>query len=105
MKKFNLRIFMAATVVMVLLNLLSWTGLEAHDTPNRSHTLLGVVGSLWTILRFPIFNFFWKFLFSNNNVVLFSTAVFLNCIFYAIIIERIFYLFRKKHRPLLGNTK
>jgi hypothetical protein len=93
-----MRIFLIATVVTILLNFVSWAGLEAHDTQNRTHTLLGVVGSLWTILRFPIFTFFWKFLYSQNDNLLFSTAVFINCVFYAIIVERIFYLFHKKRK-------
>jgi hypothetical protein len=96
MKKFNLRMFMIATVVLVLLNFVSWAGLEAHNTPDRSHTLLGMVGSIWTVLRFPIFTLFWKFLYSQNNILLFSTAVSINCVFYAIIVERIYYFLRKK---------
>jgi hypothetical protein len=98
MKKFNLRIFLIATVIIILLNLVSLSGLEARDTPNRSHTLLGIVGSFWTILRFPIFTFFWKFIYHPFNIILFSIAVFLNCAFYGVIVERIFYLIRKKSK-------
>jgi hypothetical protein len=98
MKKFNLRIFIIATVVTILSTFVSWAGLEAHVTQDRSHALLGEVGSLWTILRFPTFTFFGKFLYGQNNILLFSTAVFINCVFYAIIVERIFYLFRKKRK-------
>ena len=103
MKKFNLRIFIIATIAVVLLTFVSWAGLEAHNTPDRSHTILGIVGSLWTILRFPLFAFFWKFLYGQNNTLLFSIAVFLNCAFYAIIIERIFY-FLHKMRKVIPET-
>ena len=96
MKKFNLRIFIIATVAVVLLTFVSWAGLEAHNTPDKSHTLLGIIGSLWTVLRFPLFTFFWKFPFGQNNILLYSTAVFVNCVFYGLIIERIFYLLHKR---------
>jgi hypothetical protein len=86
---------MITTVVMVLLNFVSWAGLEARDTPSRTHTLLGLIGRLWTVLRFPFITFFWNFIVTSNNPVITSAAVFLNCAFYAVIIERIFYLFRK----------
>jgi hypothetical protein len=36
MKKFNLRIFIIATVVTILLNFLSLAGLEAHNTQKRA---------------------------------------------------------------------
>ena len=96
MKKFNLRIFMVATLVMVLLNFLSWAGVEARDTPDRTYTLLGLIGRLWTFLRFPLFTFFWNFIISQKNILLTSGAIFINCAFYAIIIERAFYFLRKK---------
>jgi len=98
MKKFNLRIFIIATVAVVLLTFVSWAGLEAHNTPDKSHTLLGIIGSLWTVLRFPLFTFFWKFPFGQNNILLYSMAVFVNCIFYALIIERIYYFLRKMRK-------
>jgi hypothetical protein len=102
MKKFNLRIFAIAAVVTILLNFVSWAGLEAHNTPDRSHTLLGIIGSTWNILRFPTFTFFWKFLYSQNNVLLFSIAVILNSTFYAIIFERIFYFSHQKQKITSG---
>ncbi len=101
MKKFNLRIFMIATIVMVLLTFVSWAGLEARDTPSRTHTLLGLVGRLWTVLRFPLFTFFWNFIINQKNIIVTSAAVYINCAIYAIIVERIFYLFSKKRKSKL----
>lgn len=105
MKKFNLRIFMITTVVVILLNLVCWTGLQAYVEHDRSNHLLWVVGSLWPILRFPIFTFFPKFLYGQNNIFLFSMAVAVNCEFYAIIVERIFYLFAKKSKAPPAPTR
>lgn len=93
-----MRIFMMATVVMVLLNFVSWAGLEARDTPGRTHTLLGLVGRLWTVLRFPLFTFFWNFIIGQQNIILASAAIFINCAFYAVIIERAFYFLRQKQK-------
>ena len=96
---------MIVTVVMVLLTFVSWTGLEARDTPSRTHTLLGMVGRLWTVLRFPLFTFFWNFIVDQKNILLTSAAIFINCAFYAVIVERIFYLFNKKRKSQLVYHK
>jgi hypothetical protein len=105
MKKFNLRIFMIATVVAILLNFADWVALTAHNTPNSPHILLWVADRFWSLLRFPIFTFFWKFIYFPFNIILFSIAVFLNCAFYGVIVERIFYLLRKKSKIPLGQTR
>jgi len=98
MKKFNLRIFRIATAVTVLLTFVSWVGLEANAVENGNHALWGPVSSLWTVLRFPIFTLYWHFLSNQNNLILFSIAVFLNCAFYGFLAERFFSLRRKKSK-------
>jgi hypothetical protein len=104
MKKFNLRIFRVATAVTILITFLSWVGLEANGMENGNHAFWGVVGGVWTVLRFPIFTLYWHFLFNQNNLILFSIAVFLNCAFYGFIVERIISLRRKKSKfPSVPN--
>jgi hypothetical protein len=104
MKKFNLRIFRIATAVTILITFVSWVGLEANGMENGNHAVWGVVGGAWTILRFPIFTLYWHFLFNQNNLILFSIAVFLNCAFYGFIFERIISLRRKKSKfPSVPN--
>lgn len=102
MKKFNLRIFMIAATAIIVLNLASLSGLEAYNTHNRSHYFLSMMGSLWSILRFPVFTLFWESIYGHFNIFLFATGIFINCAFYAVIIERIFYLLRKK--PKIPNV-
>jgi hypothetical protein len=101
MKKFNLRIFMIATVVTILLNFADWAALTAHNTQGSSPTLLWIADRFWTILRFPILTFFWRFIYNPFNFILFSISVFLNCVFYGVIVERIFSLFHKKQKSTL----
>jgi hypothetical protein len=96
MKKFNLKIFKVATVIAILLTFVSWVALEANAAEHGSHTFWWAISNIWIILRFPIFTLYWKFLFDQNNLILFSTAVFLNCAFYGFVTERIFTLRRKK---------
>jgi len=98
MKKFNLRIFRVATAITVLLTFVSWVALEANGMENGNHAFWGAVSSIWTILRFPIFTLYWHFLSSQNNLVLFSLAVFLNCAFYGFLAERVLSLNRKKSK-------
>lgn len=96
MKKFNLKIFKVATVMAILLTFVSWVGLEANGAENGSHTFWWAVGNIWTLLKFPIFTLYWKFLYGQNNLILFSLAVFLSCAFYGFVFERIFTLRRNK---------
>ncbi|HEY2649319.1 MAG TPA: hypothetical protein VGI38_08985 [Puia sp.] len=98
MKKFNLKIFKIATVVVILLTFVSWVGLDANGMQNGFDTFWGAVGKMWSVLRFPIFTLYWHFLFNHNNIILFSLAVFLNCAFYGFIIERFFSLRGKRSR-------
>jgi hypothetical protein len=96
MKKFNLKIFKIGTVITILLTFVSWVGLEANGQENGSPTFWWAVSGFWTILRFPIFTLYWHFLFNHNNIVLFSIAVFLNCAFYGFLVERIYFMRRRK---------
>ena len=98
MKKFKLKIFLVATTVMVLMSFLSLSGLEAHNAPNNADTLSGIIGSTWIFFRFPIFTFFGRYLYSHGNLLLFSTALFLDCAFYGLLSERIFSLRWKKQK-------
>ncbi len=104
MKKINLRIFMIAATAIIVLNFASLSGLESYNTNNKTQYLLGMMGSLWTVLRFPVFTFFWKFIYGHFNIFLFATGIFINSAFYAIIIERILYLLRKKPKIPLGQS-
>jgi hypothetical protein len=101
MKKFNLRIFMIATLVTILLNFVNWAALTAHNTQGSPRIFLWVADRLWTILRFPIFTLFWNFIVAFRNPIVISTAVFLNCALYGVIVERIFYFFNKKPKSTL----
>ena len=93
---------MIATAAIIVLNIASLTGLEAYNTQNKSHYLLFMMGSMWKVLRFPVFTFFWKFIYTDFNLLLFSIAVFIDCAFYGLIVERIFYLFRRKQKKNLA---
>jgi hypothetical protein len=96
MKRFNLRIFKVAMVVTILLTFMSWVGLESNVKERQFHAFWSAVGSMWTILKFPIFTLYWHFLGDHNNLVLFSIAVFLNCVFYGLVFERLYSLRGKK---------
>ena len=95
---------MIATTAIIVLNFASLSGLEAHDTQNKSHQLLSMLGSLWIVLRFPVFTFLWKFIYGHFNIFLFATGVFLNCTFYGVIIERAIYLLKKKRKTPAVQT-
>jgi hypothetical protein len=102
MKKFNLKIFKVAMVVVILLTFISWVGLEANVKERQFHAFWSLAGSMWAILRFPIFALYWHFLYNYNNLIFFSIAVFLNCAFYGFLFERFYSL--RTGRSKFPNT-
>jgi hypothetical protein len=96
MKKFNSRVFILATFIVMILTLICWTGIVEDEVKKGTimfwHTLAGI----WPIFRFPLITFFGGFLFVGQRFAYVPLLTFLNCAFYGLIIERTFYLFRKK---------
>jgi hypothetical protein len=96
---------MVATVVMVLLNFVSWAALDAYETRQTYNLGWKIVAELISIFRFPTLIFFWKYIISNNSIILFTVGIFLNCAFYAILVERIYSFLRTKPISISNPNK
>jgi hypothetical protein len=96
MKKLNRKIFIRGTIIFILLIFISELALyqyEIHQIHNLGWKISAEAVSLF---RYPTLIFFWKYLITNNSYILFSIGTFLNCVIYAVIVERIFSFFSKK---------
>jgi hypothetical protein len=96
---------MYVTVVMILLIFVSWAALDEYESRHTYNLGWKIFAGVCSISRFPTLIFFWKYLIRNDSIILFSTGTFLNCAFYAIIVERIFYFFNKKRKSTLVYNK
>ena len=98
MKNFNRPTFIFATIFFVLLFVPSFAAAWAQDEGTLGTNLLGqAFVAIFYILRFPTHTLFWSFI-ANGGALLFFTGLFINCMFYGLISERIFSVFelRKK---------
>jgi hypothetical protein len=98
MKKFNLGVFIRATVIFIVLIFIGEMALYEYETHQIYNLGWKISAELVSIFRFPTLIFFWKYLISNNSVFLFVMGTSINCAFYGFIIERIFYLLLKKSK-------
>lgn len=98
MKKFNLRIFIRATVIFIILIFIGEIALYEYETHQAYGLGWKISAELVSVFRFPTIIFFWKYLTSNNSIFLFVIGTFINCAFFGVIVERIFYLLRKKSK-------
>ena len=73
MKKINLRIFMIASYRNYHIKFCSVCPDWSYNTHDKSNYLLSMMGSLWKVLRFPVFTILWKFIYSHFNIFFFAT--------------------------------
>ncbi len=99
MKGFNKKIFVLAAAMTMMLTISCWAAIEEHNKDNSFNGIWGAISVLSSIFRFPVYTLFGKFLVKADIHFLSSLALFINCLFYGLIVERIFWLFRKKQNP------
>jgi hypothetical protein len=96
MKNFNKRIFKKSIIIVGILLFFSFLAAWQIDegwTSAEVGPVTATLSKLFNILRFPTHALFWNFF--SGNAVLFFLGLFINCIFYGFIIERIISLFAK----------
>jgi hypothetical protein len=93
MKNFNKQTFIISTVLVGLLLVPCFFAAWGDDEGTLDSNIIWVtLSKLFYILRFPTHTLFWK-LFSMN-ITLFFIGLILNCMFYGLLIERSFSLFK-----------
>ncbi|WP_460554843.1 hypothetical protein [Ferruginibacter profundus] len=88
MKKFNAITFLIAVGITGILVVISFLAAFAEDEGTSGGSIITVVfAKLIYMLRFPAHTFFGKTFSGSGNV--FVLGLFINCLFYGLIIERI----------------
>jgi hypothetical protein len=93
MKKFNKALFIISTWTCGLLLIPSYLAAFGEDEGTLGTNIFWVTFSkLFYILRFPTHTLLWS-IFSSNGW-LFILGLGLNCVFYGLVIERLFYVLK-----------
>jgi hypothetical protein len=97
MKNFNSTIFLLTTIILGLLLIPSFLAAFAEDegTLNQNNTFWSFLARLYHIIRFPTHTLLSPII-SAGGIVTFFGGLFINCMFYGLVVERITSVFRKK---------
>jgi hypothetical protein len=88
MRNFNKHTFIILSVVIGLLLIPSFLAAWADDEGTLgANAFLNVLANTFYVLRFPTHSLLWT-IFSSNSF-LFLLGLFINCLFYAFILERV----------------
>lgn len=95
-KKFNITVFLMVTIIVGVLLFPSLFAAFAEDegTLRSDDTFLNFFARLFYILRFPTHTLLWPII-SLGGPLTFFAGLFVNCMFYGLVAERITSLFRK----------
>lgn len=89
-KAFNLRIIALATFTIGIMTTIPFISIYSADGPVKIASPF--LSCLHSILEFPTYILFWKFILESRDLAVYLLAYGVNCIFYGIITERIFTL-------------
>jgi hypothetical protein len=105
MKNFSLRTFIVSTVIIVVIAFESFFTAFANTTGEAKHDFLTKLSDVSiTVFNFPI-----NYLVSKLNVetgfIIYFFLLFINCLLYSLLIERLFSFFKnKKSKIPLGQS-
>lgn len=92
-KGFNKTVFLLGIGVFSLLMIPSFIAAAAQDEGTLGNSLLGQsLCNLFLILRFPTHTLLWPVI-GLGGFVFYFVGLFTNCMFYALIVERLFYYY------------
>ncbi|MEO6453757.1 MAG: hypothetical protein ABIN97_06800 [Ginsengibacter sp.] len=95
MKKFKKQTFINATVLFGLLLIPSFLAAwQEDDGAPITNLIWATFAKLFYVLRFPTHTLLWT-LFSESGAIVFFVGLFINCCFYGLLTERLFYLFKE----------
>jgi hypothetical protein len=101
MKNFNKRTFIIVTIVFGLLLIPCWLAAFGEDEGTlQAPTLWIVFAKLFYILRFPTHTFLWTIV-SKGGAAIYFGGLFINCLFYGLLTERIITLLKSKSQPVI----
>jgi hypothetical protein len=106
MKKFNKRTFIISTSLFGVLLIPCFLAAWGEDEGTLGTNMGGVTfAKLFYVLRFPTHTLLWT-IFSDSGAAIFFLGLLLNCCFYGLLTERLFYILKKnKTQSLHVDTK
>ncbi|NBV91249.1 MAG: hypothetical protein EBR91_03670 [Flavobacteriia bacterium] len=97
MKNFNTTIFLITTIMFGLLFIPSFLAAFGEDegTLRPGDTFWNFFARLFQVIRFPTHTLLWSIITAGGPLTFFG-GLFINCMFYGLVVERITLLFRKE---------
>ena len=97
MKNFNTTIFLITTIMFGLLFIPSFLAafVEDEGTLRPGDTFWNFFARLFQVIRFPTHTLLWPIITAGGPLTFFG-GLFINCMFYGLVVERITFLFRKE---------
>ena len=93
MVKFNFKTFLIATVICGALTFVTLIAAAARDEGTGGNGIITItLEKLFYIFRFPTHTLFFQFM----NGSMFFVGLFLNCLFYGLVIERFFSFYKRR---------
>ena len=94
MKKFSKRLFFTSSIAIGFLLIPCFFASFAEEEGTlRINLLWTILTKLFYVLRFPTHTLFWNFF--SSNAILFTLGLGINCMFYGLLIERMFSIYKK----------
>lgn len=99
MTKFNRSVFLISTVIAVLLLIPGFLAAFGEDEGMLmpDDTFWNFFALLFTVLRFPTHTLLWPIITAGGPLTFFG-GLFINCLFYGLVVERIISFFREEKR-------
>jgi hypothetical protein len=82
----------------VILTFISFAAAAGEDEGYKLNTIWRIFANLFYVLRFPTHLLFWQFLIKHASPAIYFAGLFINCLFYGLLIERFFWLRRRKSK-------
>jgi len=98
-KNFNISVFLFVTIIVGLLMFPSLFAAFAEDegTLRSDDTFMNFFSQLFYALRFPTHTLLWPIITLGGPLSFFS-GLFINCMFYGLLTERLFFLIKTKKK-------
>lgn len=94
MKNFSKSTFIISTIVFGLLLVPSFLAASAEDEGTLGRNLIWLTfAKLFYVLRFPTHTILWTVI-TNGGAAIYFVGLFINCLFYGLLTERLFSLFK-----------
>lgn len=95
-RNFNWQTFINATIIVGILLIPSFLAAWGEDEGTLGTNIFwATFAKLFSVLRFPTHTLLWS-IFLNGGATIYFVGLIINCVFYGLLTERLFSLFKAK---------